>query len=477
MGRTLYRSYRSKSLDEIVGQDHITTTLKNALKNKAIAHAYLLSGPRGVGKTSVARIMAYAVNDLEYALEQTNLDIIEIDAASNRRIDEVREIRDKVRIAPTSGKYKVYIIDEVHMLTREAFNALLKTLEEPPEHAMFILATTEPHKLPDTIISRCIHFSFKAIEPETIAKHLTVVAKKEQIIISPEAINLLAKHSKGSFRDALSLLQQANYLSNDIVEKDVYTMLGLPPSETITSILDSLHSGDIKALSENLNSAYSFGTSPANIASELIDALRNDFINGDETKLNRQSLLDMQKDLLNVSSSNDANLKLEIILSSYALNASDETRSKKNKESMRKMSKPALTEANTSVQVKTIEKPPVSRKTISSTDEIPNEASGDSWDNFLKILKQRNNTLYGVMRMAKYKINGDEVSLVFKFKFHKKQIEDSKNLAIIHQTLETCFGKRMKLSSEVLSNNSKPAPDPNLQNLSNIFGGAEVLES
>src|SRR5665213_204463 len=157
MGQALYRKYRSKSLGEIVGQEHITTALTHALKQGTLSHAYLLTGPRGVGKTSVARILAHAVHGLPYDSEATHLDIIEIDAASNRRIDEIRELRERVYNAPTSAKYKVYIIDEVHMLTREAFNALLKILEEPHNHVIFILATTESHKLPDTIISRTQH--------------------------------------------------------------------------------------------------------------------------------------------------------------------------------------------------------------------------------------------------------------------------------------------------------------------------------
>src|SRR5688572_10703249 len=161
MGQALYRKYRSKSLGEIVGQEHITDTLAQALKSGRISHACLFSGPRGVGKTSIARILAHEINGLPYTDDAAHLDIIEIDAASNRRIDEIRELRDKVYIAPTSGKYKVYIIDEVHMLTREAFNALLKTLEEPPAHAVFILATTEAHKLPETIVSRTQHYTFK----------------------------------------------------------------------------------------------------------------------------------------------------------------------------------------------------------------------------------------------------------------------------------------------------------------------------
>src|SRR5579864_4942204 len=190
MNQALYRKYRSKSFDEVVGQEHITKTLAQAIKSGRISHAYLFTGPRGVGKTSVARILAHEVNQLPYSGESIHLDIIEIDAASNRRIDEIRDLRDKVRITPTSAKYKVYIIDEVHMLTREAFNALLKTLEEPPAHCIFVLATTEAHKLPETIVSRTQRFEFKPIEAAQAAKHLGRIAKKEHIDISPPALEL-----------------------------------------------------------------------------------------------------------------------------------------------------------------------------------------------------------------------------------------------------------------------------------------------
>ncbi|MCA9348070.1 DNA polymerase III subunit gamma/tau, partial [Candidatus Saccharibacteria bacterium] len=181
MSTALYRKYRSKKLSEIVGQKHITNTLENAIKSGRISHAYLFAGPRGVGKTSIARILAHEINGIPYEDESINLDIIEIDGASNRRIDEMRELRDKVYIAPTSAKYKVYIIDEVHMLTKEAFNALLKTLEEPPKHVIFILATTETHKLPDTIISRTQKFTFRAIETKDAIQHLAEIAKAENI--------------------------------------------------------------------------------------------------------------------------------------------------------------------------------------------------------------------------------------------------------------------------------------------------------
>lgn len=172
----LYRKYRSKSLSDIIGQDHITKTLGNALKSGKINHAYLFTGPRGTGKTSVARILAHQINDLPYTDESIHLDIIEIDAASNRRIDDIRELRDKVHSAPSSAKYKVYIIDEVHMLTNESFNALLKTLEEPPAHVIFILATTEVHKLPATITSRAQRHSFKLIPQDQVVEHLAKIA-------------------------------------------------------------------------------------------------------------------------------------------------------------------------------------------------------------------------------------------------------------------------------------------------------------
>src|SRR6266568_5179085 len=208
MGQALYRTYRPLKLSEVVGQEHVTTALMHTLKAGTLSHVYLFTGPRGVGKTSIARILAHEINGLPYDDERLHLDIIEIDAASNRRIDEIRDLRDKVHIAPTSAKYKVYIIDEVHMLTTEAFNALLKTLEEPPAHVVFILATTEAHKLPETIISRTQRFAFKPVDLPQVVAHLRAIAKQEKIDIDDDALELIAAHGEGSFRDSISLLDQ-----------------------------------------------------------------------------------------------------------------------------------------------------------------------------------------------------------------------------------------------------------------------------
>jgi DNA polymerase III subunit gamma/tau len=211
--RALTRTYRPQSFDDIVSQEHVSSTLKNAIKQNRISHAYMFCGPRGVGKTTMARVLARAVNEVSddvdgEALNQT-LNIVEMDAASNRKIEDVRQLKDVIRVPPQSGKYKIFIIDEVHMLTKEAFNALLKTLEEPPPHAIFIFATTEPHKVLPTILSRVQRFDFKRISVDEIISRLKQICLKEQITIDDESLHVIAKKADGALRDALGLMDQA----------------------------------------------------------------------------------------------------------------------------------------------------------------------------------------------------------------------------------------------------------------------------
>lgn len=247
----LYRKYRPNLFDKIVGQEHITRTLQNQIKNDQIGHAYLFCGSRGTGKTTTAKVFARAINCLNpkngspcgecevcKALKENNaIDIIEIDAASNNGVEEIRDLRDKVKYPPTVGKYKVYIIDEVHMLTTSAFNALLKTLEEPPAHAVFILATTEVHKLPATILSRVLRFDFKLINTETIAHLITDIFAESKIKAEPTAVNLIAKAGQGSVRDALSIADMcASFANNDIKYQDVVEVLGISDSESIFNL-------------------------------------------------------------------------------------------------------------------------------------------------------------------------------------------------------------------------------------------------
>lgn len=269
--KALYRKYRPLSLAEVVGQSQVVEPLQNALKGEKVGHAYLFTGPRGTGKTSVARIFAHAVNGFRYELEDDYVDIIEIDGASNRGIENIREIREKAAIKPTLGKYKIYIIDEVHMLTKEAFNALLKTLEEPPAHVIFIMATTDAHKVPITITSRAQTYTFKLVAPEIITKHLSEVCKKEGIKIESGALDLIARRGGGSFRDSLSLLDQISSLSDDLITKEaIEKAFGLPEDIYIDNLINNFKNGNIDETTASLKNLFASGVKAEVIAEDII---------------------------------------------------------------------------------------------------------------------------------------------------------------------------------------------------------------
>lgn len=286
--QALYRKYRPKLFSEVVGQNHVKTLFLNSLKNGEISHAYIFAGPRGTGKTTVARILAKSLNcENKNGVEPCNkcntcqsidngsfMDVLEIDAASNRGIDEIRKIRETVGYHAAQGNYKVYIIDEVHMLTKEAFNALLKTLEEPPSNVVFILATTNPEKIPQTIISRCQVIDFKNITIEDIIKRLEFVCKKENINISQEALNEIAKRANGGMRDALTILEQVSKSSSkNITIEDVRETLGLVPIEVINEMIDSIKIGDIKKTTEIIEKVYFSGKDPEVFLMQLLEEM------------------------------------------------------------------------------------------------------------------------------------------------------------------------------------------------------------
>ena len=269
----LYRKYRPKTLGKVVGQPQITEPLISALKSGKVSHSYLFTGPRGTGKTSVARILAHEINGFPYELEDNYLDIIEIDAASNTGVDNIRDLREKAIVAPSEGKFKVYIIDEVHMLSKSAFNALLKTLEEPPAHVVFILATTDLEKVPVTILSRSQVFRFRLADEDTMLTHLQTIVKKEKIKISEPALRLIVRRGGGSFRDTLSLLDQISALGDgktEISEEKVSSALGVPKDSLVASLLSAYQSGDSAEITRELKTLLSEGLKPESVAEALI---------------------------------------------------------------------------------------------------------------------------------------------------------------------------------------------------------------
>lgn len=288
--QALYRTYRPKNFDEVVGQDVIVKTLQNALLNNKIAHAYLFSGPRGTGKTSIAKILAKAVNCEKsqtdnpcgkcptcMAIQEGSIsDVVEIDAASNNGVNEIRELRDKVKYLPSLGKYKVYIIDEVHMLTSQAFNALLKTLEEPPAHVIFILATTEPNKVPLTILSRCQRFDFRGVSRKDIIKKLNEIRTHENILVTDEAISEISRLAEGGLRDAISLFDQAVAFSDgEITLDDVYKVSGSVSKDNLLHLLTYILEKKASEALKLLNEIIEDGKEIPRVVSDLVMLLRD----------------------------------------------------------------------------------------------------------------------------------------------------------------------------------------------------------
>src|SRR6266540_932274 len=289
MTQALYRKWRPRQWDAVIGQEHVVTTLKNAIAADRVAHAYLFAGSRGTGKTTLARLLAKAVNCLnpDPAKRPDNeclnckavndnrfMDLIEIDAASNTSVDDVRDLRDKINFSPSQGKYKIYIIDEVHMLSTAAFNALLKTLEEPPPHAIFVLATTEIHKIPATVLSRCQRHEFRRVPVGEIVTNLKMIVKVENLQADEDALVQIARQSAGGMRDAQSLLDQLSSTGDKITLALAQTVLGTATSQTVLDVLSSVMEHDPARGLESIHKALDAGADPRSLARQIVEYLR-----------------------------------------------------------------------------------------------------------------------------------------------------------------------------------------------------------
>lgn len=468
----LYRKYRPTKLEDVVGQEQITHVLANAIRQGKIAHAYLFIGPRGTGKTSVARIFAHAINGFDYQVEDNYLDIIEIDAASNTGVDNIRELREKAIIAPTKGKYKVYIIDEVHMLTKSASNALLKTLEEPPEHVVFIMATTDAHKVPITISSRTQVHTFKLAEPEIMQQHLRKISDQEGIKITDDALGVLVRRGGGSFRDSLSLLDQIASLSDQEITAEMLTSaLGLPQEQAISELLAAYTSQDGAVIHKLLQNLFNTGIKPEVLASEIIQAI----IEKPET-----TLLPLLAALPEVQPPfPEAKLLLAFLSPSQSLAPSQPTSTPtalKTPENSLKRKIPAKKPATKSSKGSilgpqtTTEQP---SELPQETSETPLKASDTpkefNWERFLEQIHELNNAIYSQLQKVSYRLDGSTLHLYPTHKFTKSILEKPGNRQIMRQVLPN-----IAVAVHEPGEQTQPK-DPALSQISAIMGNIQEV--
>lgn len=325
MSQVLYLKWRPGDWDEVIGQDHIITTLKNSVRQDRISHAQIFSGPRGTGKTSTARILAKAVNCLaeDPAARPCNecancqsvnkgefLDLLEIDAASNTSVDDVRELREKINFSPNVGRFKVYVIDEVHMLSTSAFNALLKTLEEPPAHAIFILATTEIHRIPITVISRCQRHDFRRISVAEIVKQLENMAAAEKIMANQGVMRLIARQATGSLRDAISILDQLSSAENEITADLVHQILGTSPDQAVLNFVDAMLAGDSGKGLNTLHQSSERGNDPIQFTKQVVSYFRNVLL----MKMDNADRIDVPENLIPTITSHSKKITMKELL-------------------------------------------------------------------------------------------------------------------------------------------------------------------
>ncbi|MDR2431033.1 MAG: DNA polymerase III subunit gamma/tau [Candidatus Margulisbacteria bacterium] len=503
---SLYRKYRSQDFDAIIGQPQIVQTIKNAISLERLAHAYVFSGPRGTGKTSLARILAKALNctaadrpvlkpclkcsNCEKIKSGVSIDVLEIDAASNRGIDEIRQLREQVNFVPVESRYKVYIIDEAHMLTTEAFNALLKTLEEPPVHALFVLATTEIQKIPATILSRCQRLDFKRIPAPEIEAHLRDVCQKEEVSVDAKSLNYIARLSDGCMRDALSLLDQLiSFRGARVVFDDILLLLGATLNASLTELLEKILQSDLSGALALIDQLILSGKNIQRVCVDLLDYLRNLLL----LALGAEKALDLSSDdiaaLRALSGRTSAqNLRRMILL--FARAEADMRWNPHTRLVFELAVMELCAGAETAVSRQQGTLPPPAAVPAQAENAPPPPAVSrtpgmaeikHSWPTFMSKVKQANPQLLyllGEVQIKSYEQNTLTIQFKESYSFHKNKLLQPANKTAVERILKETYGGDIAL--DAVLEESRPAEpkketavpqDPQVELLTSVFPG------
>lgn len=526
MYTALYRQWRPRRLDEIKGQSHVTSTLKNALTQQRIGHAYLFCGPRGVGKTTVARILARAVNCKKgigtepcgecscctAILAGSSLDVLEIDAASNRGIDEIRDLRDKARFYPADCRYKVYIIDEVHMLTTEAFNALLKTLEEPPPHVIFILATTEPHRIPLTILSRCQRFDFHRLENKQIVEQMSEIIEKTGASAEPAALSLIARAADGSMRDALSVLDQTLIMGDGKAkEAAVLAILGVPDRLLVANTAKAISEADAAGVFHMVDELMKTGKDLRQFFKDLAGYFRDLLLLATGASAlsdaDDEELEQMKKDAsgfdtrflvhaLKTISQTEAEMRVggwprlvaETTLLSLLSDASvrvmaepdplpKPVRRSKPKPAAAKPAKPhkSVPPKPVETELPAVQTPQKTAATESGAALSVEQVRGQ-WQSVLSMVRRESAIVAALLQEGvPAAVEADTLVVTFKHQFHRESLEAPDKKSLVERIIGSCFNREMQIRLE-MQTFEKPEPedplqDPLVRDALELFGG------